>query len=95
MSTRDETWEPSGGWESFARGDDVEELAWDLFAGWHYMSPTSSTSSWESPSGATAHLAFDDARALVEVVLGHGDEEDPELEAFASRLRELGLRPPP
>lgn len=93
MSTRSQTWEPTGGWASFSRGDDVEELAWEVLAGWHYMNPTSTTSVWESPSGATAYLAFDAGHALIEVVLGHGPQEDPELADFGAGLRRLGLRP--
>ncbi len=95
VATRSETWEPPRGWESFRRGDDVEELAWEVLAGWHYMNPTSTTSIWESPSGATVYLAFDDARALFELVIGHGGEEDFELTDFVTRLGALGLRPKP
>ena len=93
MSTRSESWEPTGGWSSFTRGEDVEEIAWEVLAGWHYMNPTSTTSIWESPTGATAYLAFDGEHALIEVVLGHVAEEDPELVDFGGRLRRLGLRP--
>ena len=71
----------------------MEELAWEVLAGWHYMNPTSNVSIWESPTGATAYLAFDAEHALIEVVLGHGGEEDPELVDFGTRLRRLGLRP--
>ncbi len=53
MATRSEAWEPEGGWERFSRADDVEELAWEVLAGWHYINPTASTSVWESPQGAT------------------------------------------
>ena len=93
MSTRSESWEPVGEWSSFTRGEDVEELAWEVLAGWHYMNPTANTSIWESPTGATAYLAFDVEHALIEVVLGHGAHEDPELADFSARLRRLGLRP--
>lgn len=93
MATRSESWEPPGGWDAFRRGEDVEELAWEVLAGWHYMNPTAETSVWESPTGATAYLAFDPSHRLIEVVLGHGAEEDLELDDFAARLKRLGLRP--
>jgi len=93
MATRSEAWEPEGGWDGFPRADDVEELAWEVLAGWHYINPTASTSVWESPQGATVYLAFDHAHALIEVVIGHGGEEDPDLDEFAQRLRRYGLRP--
>lgn len=93
MATRSEAWEPEGGWDRFARADDVEELAWEVLAGWHYINPTATTSVWESPQGATVYLAFDHAHALIEVVIGRGAEEEPDLEDFAGRLRRFGLRP--
>ncbi len=93
MATRSEAWEPEGGWDGFSRADDVEELAWEVLAGWHYINPTANTSVWESPDGATVYLAFDDARALIEVVIGHGREEDPDVGDFVRRLRRYGLRP--
>lgn len=93
MSTRSQAWEPPGGWDGYARGEDVEELAWEVLAGWHYINPTSTTSVWESPSGATVYLAFDQDHVLIEVVLGAVEEEDFELEDFARRLRPLGLAP--
>ena len=93
MATQSESWEPPGGWDAFSRGDDVEELAWEVFAGWHYINPTAQTSVWESPSGATAYLAFDADHALIEVVLGRAAEEDFELADFAKQLRGFGLRP--
>lgn len=95
MATRSEAWEPVGGWERFSHADDVEELAWEVLAGWHYINPTATTSVWESPEGATVYLAFDEGRALIEVVLGRVAEEDPELDDFAHRLRRYGLRPVP
>lgn len=93
MATRSEAWEPEGGWGRFSRADDVEELAWEVLAGWHYINPTASTSVWESPQGATVYLAFDDARALIEVAIGRGADEDADLDDFAARLRRYGLRP--
>ncbi len=56
------------------------------------MNPTVTTSVWESPAGATVYLAFDETRALIEVVVGHGDEEEFDLEEFTRRLAKLGLR---
>lgn len=93
MATKSEAWEPPGGWDSYTRGDDVEELAWEVLAGWHYINPTATTSVWESPSGATVYLAFDHAHALIEVVLGYGGDEDFDLADFSARLSKLGLRP--
>jgi hypothetical protein len=93
MATLSESWEPPSGWDAFTRGEDVEELAWEVLAGWHYINPTATTSVWESPSGATAYLAFDAGRQLIEVVLGRVADEDFELEDFAARLKRLGLRP--
>ncbi|MGH1344182.1 MAG: hypothetical protein ACRBN8_21665 [Nannocystales bacterium] len=93
MATRSEAWEPEGGWDRFSRADDVEELAWEVLAGWHYINPTATTSVWESPDGATVYLAFDDSHALIELVIGHGPEEDADLQDFTVRLRKLGLRP--
>ena len=93
MATRSEAWEPEGGWESFSRADDVEELAWEVLAGWDYLNPTSTTSVWESPSGATVYLAFDASRALIELVIGHSAQEEFDLQDFGERLRKLGLRP--
>lgn len=71
----------------------MEELAWEVLAGWHYMNPTAQTSVWESPTGATAYLAFDPSHRLIEVVLGRGAAEDLELDDFAARLKTLGIRP--
>ncbi len=56
------------------------------------MNPTVATSVWESPAGATVYLAFDETRALIEVVVGHGDEEEFDPEEFTKRLTKLGLR---
>ncbi|MBV1858605.1 MAG: hypothetical protein KUG77_09360 [Nannocystaceae bacterium] len=93
MATKSEAWEPEGGWERFSRADDVEELAWEVLAGWHFINPTASTSVWESPQGATVYLAFDHAHALIEVMVGRSAEEEPDLEEFATRLAKYGLRP--
>lgn len=93
MATRSQSWEPPAGWDTFGRAEDVEELAWEVLAGWHYMNPTATTSIWESPAGATVYLAFDDMRALIEVVIGHGHEEEFDLGEFVRRLGALGVRP--
>ncbi|MEM6291052.1 MAG: hypothetical protein AAGA54_07295 [Myxococcota bacterium] len=91
MSTRSQPWSPPAGWDTYTRSDDVEELAWEVLAGWHYLNPTASTSVWESPEGSTVYIAFDDARAIIEVMIGRATEEDPDLEDFTARLRALGL----
>lgn len=85
--TRSQAWAPRGGWDAFSRGDDLEELAWEVLAGWHFMNPTARTSVWESPEGATVSLAFDDAHAVTELVIGRaGDEVELELAQFEQRL---------
>jgi hypothetical protein len=93
MATQSRAWAPSGGWDGFAGSDEVEELAWEVLASWHYINPTATTSVWESPSGATVYLAFDEAHALIEVVVGAVPEEDFELQVFETRMRALGLSP--
>lgn len=93
--TRSQVWSPSKGWDAFTHGEDLEELAWEALAGWHYMNPTAQTSVWESPEGATVYLAFDDSHAVIELVIGHvGDDHELELTQFQDRLRrDFGLRP--
>lgn len=93
MSTRSLALTPPTGWDAFTRSADVEELVWEVLAGWHYMNPTATTSIWESETGATFYLAFDEDRRLVEVVAGHAAEADEELDALCRRLKKkYGLR---
>ena len=88
MGTRSVTLAPAGGWEAFTRSAEVDELAWEILAGWHYMNPTSSTSIWESETEATFYLAFDDdRRRILEAVAGFVDEPDPELDELCAKLR--------
>ncbi len=92
-TTRQVALTPAGGWDTFNDTEEVTELAWEVLAGWHYMNPTAKTSVWESPSGATFYLAFDDAGALVEAAANHARDEDPELSALLRRLaKRHGLR---
>ena len=49
MATRFESWEPPAGWDAFLRGDDVEELAWEALAGWHYTQSIQLTPPMDSP----------------------------------------------
>ncbi len=87
MSTRSVTLAPAGGWDAFTRSPEVEELVWELLAGWHYMNPTSKTSVWESDTEATFYLAFGDDGRLVEAVAGYAEEDDPELDELCAKLR--------
>lgn len=83
---------PARGWESFTKSAEVEELAWEMLATWHFMNPTAKTSVWESDSGATFYLAFDDAHQVIEAVAGANAELDEELVALCTRLsRRFGL----
>ena len=94
MATRSVALVPPQGWEDFAKSSDVEELVWEVLAAWHYMNPTAKTSIWESDTGATFYLAFDDDRAIIEAVAGFGGEPDEELDSLCSRLRRrYGLSP--
>ena len=80
---------PAQGWDSFTRSEDVEELVWEVLAGWHYMNPTAKTSVWESDSGATFYLSFDDDHRLIEAVAGASASPDEELDELCGRLRRM------
>jgi len=87
LATQSKSLNPAQGWDAFARTEDVEELVWEVLAGWHYMNPTAKTSVWESDSGATFYLAFDDDHQLIEAVAGAGATPDEDLDALCGRLR--------
>jgi len=96
MSTRSIALAPSGGWEAFSKSTELEELVWEVLAAWHYMGPTSSTSVWESDTGATFYLAFGGDREVVEAVAGFVDEPDDDLDDLCTRLkRTWGVVPTP
>ncbi len=94
MSTRNVAWSPKPGWSEFGGSEAVEELVWETLAGWHYLNPTVNQSVWESPLGATVTLAFDVAHTIIELVVGHDEEDEVELEELLTRLRrEFSLAP--
>jgi hypothetical protein len=94
VATRSVALVPAAGWDKFSRSADVEELAWEVLAGWHYMNPTSTTSIWEGDTGATFYLAFDGSHRIIEAVAGHAGEPDVDLDDMCARLRrDYGIVP--
>lgn len=70
----------------------MEELVWELLATWDFLNPTVSQSVWESPSGATVFLAFDAEHELIELVVGHAEEDEEELLALIAQIqRRFGM----